>query len=174
MSPPRDPPKRVLGVNLPPRASDSDIRELEIEQTIERLLPKLAELTKVEQQPRRSIAVHYAGIAAIVAALGGAGGITLLRPQPPNPTPQIADLREDVKRLGADVREVRDYLRQAREKDTQRWAIVESALCKLNGKAFARGVDCDQLEFDAQPLGKPLAGPGWVARAEWPHTPRPP
>lgn len=118
---------------------------------------------------------RYAGWAAIIGALGGGAGIThvltLLRPPPADPMPQLSYIREELNAQSEALTEIRREQRATRAVEKKRWQLVEAVVCKLNGgRPFATGVECDDVEFEALPISKTY-GPGWKAsKLEWPNA----
>jgi hypothetical protein len=127
--------------------------------------------------PGASRAPQWAlGIAALIAAVGGGAGISqILHPAQKDWTPQLEEIRADIKQQSEDVREIRDYIRKQSRVDSERWDLTVAVLCKLNGKPFGRAVDCGAVGFEQRPLGAPESqSPGYKALAEWPMSTRPP
>lgn len=114
-------------------------------------------------------------IAALVTALfGGAGiGSVVQREREGITREQAAALREDLRQVASDVREIRDHLQQANAGELERWDITTGILCRLNGgHRFARGVNCDAIAHWETPPNDSVVG--WKAQADWVPVRRPP
>lgn len=114
-------------------------------------------------------------VAGLVTALfGGAGiGSVYQRDREGLTREQAQAIRDDIKSVAADVREIREHLRQANAGELERWDITTGILCRLNGGTrFARGVNCDAVaRWDGPPNDSTV---GWKAQADWVPVRRPP
>lgn len=159
---------RVLGVDVP---RDVARRHPAHESTTP---PPPAVPAKLSIPPA---AQKWAGLAALVAALGGGAGIAQIFKGSAPSAEQVTAIHEDLRRLRSDIRELREHLRQQSRVDAERWDLTAAVLCEINGGAWARGVDCGAVRFDSQPLDQGAAvyvPPKVRARAEWPFARRPP
>lgn len=86
---------------------------------------------------------------------------------------QAQAIRDDLKLVAQDVREIRDHLQQDNAGELERWDITTGILCRLNGgHKFARGVNCDAIaHWDGPPNDSTV---GWQAKADWVPPRRPP
>jgi hypothetical protein len=190
------------GVNLPPALTPEERRELELAAQIEdRLLQRLGDHVRgkppTAKLPPQSLptppvptthaprtfgneALKYAGIAGIITAFLGAGGVTAVVKPIYDQSAAIQDIKldqrlakDEIAKLGEECKKRNDAL-EARIKSSERRDLIsEAVLCKHNGgRPFARGVECDQFDFDALPLDRSF-GPGWMTKTTWPKVKMP-
>ena len=197
MAPPNVP--GVPGTMLPPRPTDKElalrreIEELRVER--ERLLERIGEHVRhksVAPPPSERTAPAQLPPApkgtppwvkwvatVLVSLMGGVGVRQAVQPSAADYTPQFEAVRTDIRGLRVELRESVEYDRRVARDIATRDGITQDLLCRLNAKdpkkpstgAFARGVDCNSVEWSAPSIGDVA---GWRTTAEWPAPERAP
>lgn len=151
-----------------------------------KITPAPMSAVRIEDAPKQSRSIFPGassrippwalGAAALIAALGGGAGVAeVLRGKPKDNTAQLDECNAQNKRQDEEIKELREYNRKLHSVNEARWDIQNTETCKLNGKAYARGIDCAAVPLEQRPLGAPESqSPGYKLMAEWPFAPRPP